>query len=69
MNGDHSITSRAVLWRTSLTEKAMIPSANQKKTRSCEVGTPTLNTIAIDASAHSAGAPIRAAVRKLTAKD
>ena len=42
-NGDHSITSRDVRRRTSVTEKEIIPSANQKKTRSCEVGTPTLD--------------------------
>ncbi len=66
MNGDHSITSREVRRRTSVTEKEMMPSANQKKTRSCDVGTPTLTIIVIDAATHSVGAPIRAALRKLT---
>ena len=69
MNGDHSMMRRDVRRRTSVTEKAMIPRANQKKTRSWEVGTPTLITIAIDATAHNTGAPIRAALLKLTRED
>ena len=50
MNGAHSITSRGRRRLRSVTQNAAMPIANQRKTRSRDVGTPTLNTIAADAT-------------------
>ena len=55
MNGAHSITRRGTLRRRSVTEKAAIPTANQRNTRSCDVGTPTANTITAEAMTYATG--------------
>src|SRR5436305_940879 len=66
MNGAHSTTRRGTRSRRSVTEKAAIPSANQRKTRSCEVGRPTVKIIAPDAMRYAAGAQNRSPLRGLT---
>ena len=68
MNGDQSITRRDARRRRSVTENETMPTANQKKTRSCDVGTPTVKTIAADARAHATGAPIRSALSQSTGR-
>src|SRR5262245_4265481 len=65
MNGAHSIRSRGTRCRRSVTENAAIPSANHRNTRSCEVGNPTVKTIAADARRYVAGAQNRSPLRGL----
>src|SRR5690242_3288086 len=55
MNGSHSTTSRDTRRRRSATENAAIPTANHANTRSCDVGTPTVNTMTTDAAIHVTG--------------
>src|SRR6516165_3332771 len=55
MNGAHSRRNRAQRRRSWVAEKASIPLASQTKTRSCEVGTPTLAAITAERRSHSPG--------------
>src|SRR5262249_29104019 len=62
----HSTTSRGTRWRRSVTEKAAMPIANHRKTRSWDVGTPTVKTIAADRKRYATGTQNRSPFRGLT---
>ena len=66
ISGAQSVTSRRTLRRNVLTDTATMPAANHAKTRSCEVGTPTVTTIAAEATIHAIGAAMRAVLRRFT---
>jgi hypothetical protein len=49
-----------------VTENAAIPSPNHKNTRSCDVGTPTANTIAAEAMTYATGTQNLSPLLRLT---
>src|SRR5258707_8976306 len=66
MNGAHSITSRGTRRRRSVIENAAIPKANHTNTRSWEVGTPTVNAIAAEATTYATGTQNLSPLLRLT---
>jgi hypothetical protein len=49
-----------------VTQQAAIPIANQTNTRSCDVGTPTLKTIAAEATTYATGTQNLSPLLRLT---
>ncbi len=71
MNGDHYDRDRRAMLvgEGRLTANAASGEREPHEHEVCEVGSPTLAIIAIDASTQSVGAPMRTALRRSTRED